>query len=212
LALYLERKVQPRRAKTATKLTLVWLSNLFVWREALAVVKPDPLIRWHRQGFRLFWKWKSKPRGRPRLPAELQKLIVTMADDNPTWGQERIAAELLLKLGIRISPRTVRRYMPDDPGPRRGPWSQRWMTFVRNHAQGIVACDFFGTVTASFRVLYVFVIMEVGSAGSPTSTSHRIPRRHGRSSSSVKSSQERYLTGFSSTTVTAFTPPSLIRP
>jgi len=163
LALYLERKVQPRRAKTATKLTLVWLSNLFVWREALAVVKPDPLIRWHRQGFRLFWKWKSKPRGRPRLPAELQKLIVTMADDNPTWGQERIAAELLLKLGIRISPRTVRRYMPDDPGPRRGPWSQRWMTFVRNHAQGIVACDFFGTVTASFRVLYVFVIMEVGT-------------------------------------------------
>jgi hypothetical protein len=64
LALYLERKVKPRRAKTATKLTLVWLSNLFVGREALAVVKPDTLIRWHRQGLRLFWKWKSKPRGR----------------------------------------------------------------------------------------------------------------------------------------------------
>ncbi len=61
LAFYLERKVKPRRANTATKLTLVWLSNLFVWREALAVVKPDTLIRGHRQGFRLFWKWKSKP-------------------------------------------------------------------------------------------------------------------------------------------------------
>src|SRR5262249_29174272 len=85
--------------------------------------------------------------------------IVMMADDNPTWGEERIAAELLLKVGIRVSPRTVRRYMP----PQRGPSSQRWMTFVRNHAQGILACDFFVTVTASFRVLYVFVVMEVGT-------------------------------------------------
>ena len=68
-----------------------------------------------------------------------------------------------MKLGIRISPRTIRRYMPDDTGSRRGPSSQRWMTFVRNHAQGILACDFFVTVTASFRVLYVFVIMEVGA-------------------------------------------------
>jgi hypothetical protein len=80
-----------------------------------------------------------------------------MADDNPTWGEERIAAEPLLKVGIRVSPRTVRRYMPDDTRPQRGPSSQGWMTFVRNHAQGILACDFFVTVTASFRVLYVFV-------------------------------------------------------
>jgi transposase InsO family protein len=86
-----------------------------------------------------------------------------MGNDNPAWGEERIAAELLLKVGIRISPRTVRRYMPKDRGPRRGPSSQRWMTFVRNHAEGILACDFFVTVTASFRVLYVFVVMEVGT-------------------------------------------------
>jgi putative transposase len=163
LALYLEHKVEPRRAKAATKLTLVLLSRLFAWREALTVVKPDTLIRWHRKGFRLFWRWKSKPRGRPRVPAELQKLIVEMANENPTWGEERIAAELLLKLGIRVSPRTVRRYMPDDTGSRRGPSSQRWMTFVRNHAQGILACDFFVGVTASFRVLYVFIVMEVGT-------------------------------------------------
>ena len=116
------------------------LSRRFQWRRALTIVKPETFIRWHRQGFRLLWRWKSKPRGRPRLPAELQKLIATMADDNPTWAEERIAAELLLKLGIRTLPRTVRRYMPGDTRPRHGPSSQCWMTFVRIHAQGILAC------------------------------------------------------------------------
>lgn len=163
MALYLERKVKPRLARDATRFTLVWLSSLFAWREALTIVKPDTFIRWHRKGFRLFWRWKSKARGRPRVPADLQKLILEMANENPTWGEERVAAELLLKLGIRISPRTVRRYMPLAQGPPRGPSSQRWMTFVRNHAHGILACDFFVGVTASFRVLYVFVIMEVGT-------------------------------------------------
>ena len=71
-----------------------------------------------------------------------------MAKQNPTWGEERIAAELLLKLGIRISPRTVRRYLPDETRRRRGPSSQRWVTFVRNHAQGMLACDFFVSLTA----------------------------------------------------------------
>src|SRR5499427_6746311 len=163
LALYLERQVKPQRARKATRLALVLLSRLFPWRPALTIVKPETFVRWHRQGFRLFWRWKSKPRGRPRIPTALQKLIVMMADDNPTWGEERIAAELLLKVGIRISPRTVRRYMPDDTRRQRGPSSQRWMTFVRNHAQGILACDFFVTVTAGFRVLYAFVVMEVGT-------------------------------------------------
>lgn len=163
LALYLERGAKPRRAKVAVRLTLVWLSRLFRWREALTVVTPETFLRWHRQSFRLLWKWKSKPRGRSRIPAELQALIVTMAEDNPTWGEERIADELLLKLGIQISPRTVRRYMPENTGSHHGPSSQRWLTFVRNHAHGILACDFFVAVTASFRALYVFVIMEVGT-------------------------------------------------
>jgi putative transposase len=163
LALYLERKVKPRRASDATRFTLVLLSRLFAWRQALTLVKPDTLIRWHRRGFRLLWKLKSKPQGRPQVPVELRKLIAEMANENPTWGEERISAELLLKLGIRVSPRTVRRYMPDATGPRRYPSSQRWVTFVRNHAQAILACDFFITVTASFRVLYAFVIMEVGT-------------------------------------------------
>jgi len=101
LALYLERRVEPRRPKTAAKLSLVLLSRVFPWRQALTIVKPETFIRWHRQGFRLFWKWKSRPRGRPRIPAELQKLILEMASDNPAWGEERIAAELLLKVGTK---------------------------------------------------------------------------------------------------------------
>src|SRR6516162_8666139 len=117
LALYLERQVQPRRPRAAARLTLVLLSRLFPWRHALTIVKPATFIGWHRQGFRLFWKRKSRPHGRPRIPAELQKLIVEMANDNPAWGEERIAAELLLKVGIRISPRTVRRYMRKDRDP-----------------------------------------------------------------------------------------------
>ena len=161
LAVYLERRVKPRRATDATRLSLVFLSRLFEWRSALTMVKPETLIGWHRKAFRLFWRWKSKPRGRPRLPLDLRSLIEEMALNNPTWGEERIADELRIKLGIRVSPRTVRCYMPESTGPRSGVSSQRWMTFVRNHAQAILACDFFVTVTANFRLLYVFVIMEI---------------------------------------------------
>jgi putative transposase len=112
LALYVERQVKSRRADDATRIALVALSGLIDWRRLLTVVKPDTLIRWHRKGFQLFWHWNSRPRGRPRMPADLQRLIAEMAAANRTWGQERIASELLLKLGIRVSPRTVRRYSP----------------------------------------------------------------------------------------------------
>src|SRR5919108_142184 len=161
LALYQERHVKPRRATKATRLALVWLSRYFNWHEALAMVQPDTLTRWHRQGFRLFWRWTSRP-GRPPIPADLQTLIRRMARDNPTWGEERIANELLLKLGLQVSPRTVRKYMPKQGGRGQGKraTSQRWRTFVRHHAQAIVACDFCVVVTATFRLLYVFVLME----------------------------------------------------
>ena len=144
LALYLERQVKPRRADDATRITLVALSRLVNWRRLLVVVKPDTMIRWHRQGFRLFWRWKSKPLGRPRVPTAVQRLIAEMATANRTWGEERIAAELLVKLGIRLSPRTVRRYMPPSATPRSGRGSQAWSTFVRNHARSLLACDFRG--------------------------------------------------------------------
>ena len=163
LALYLEREVKPRRADDATRIALVALSRLIDWRRLLTIVKPETLIRWHRKGFRLFWRWKSMPRGRPRLPADLRQLIAKMAAANRTWGEERIASELLLKLGIRVSPRTVRRYMPSGPGSKNRPGSQAWSAFVRNHARAVLACDFFVTVTATFRVLYIFVVLEVGT-------------------------------------------------
>jgi putative transposase len=161
LALYQERHVQPRRATDTIRIALTWLARWFDWRQALAMVQPATLTRWHRQGFRLFWRWKSTP-GRPPIPADLQGLIRRMVRDNPVWGEERIANELLLKLGLRVSPRTMRKYMPKrlDHGWLRRIPSQRWLTFVRNHAQAIVACDFCVVVTATFKTLYVFVVME----------------------------------------------------
>jgi putative transposase len=161
LALYQERHVKPRRATDAVRLALVCLGRWFDWRQALAVVQPATFIRWHRQGFQLFWWWKSMP-GRPPIPPDLQTLIRRMAQDNPMWGEERIANELLLKLGLRVSPRTVRKYMPKrlEPGRGKRVSSQRWRTFVRNHARAVVACDFCVVVTATLRLLYVFVIME----------------------------------------------------
>jgi transposase InsO family protein len=164
LALYQEHHTTPRRATTATRLALVWLGRWCDWRQVVAIGQPATFLRWHRQGFRLFWRWQSRP-GRPRIPAELQALIRQMAQDNPTWGQERMANELLLKLGLRVSPRTVRKYMPSHcvGGPGKRGQSQRWATFVRHHAHAIVACDFCVAVTATFRILDVCVVIEHGS-------------------------------------------------
>ena len=127
---------------------LVILARFFEWRDALLVVGPKTMIRWQRAGWRLFWRWKCRP-GRPRIPVELRTLIRRMARENPVWGEERIASELLVKLGIQVSPRTVRKYMPRrHPGQPRG--DQRWATFLKSHARVIVACDFFVAVTATF--------------------------------------------------------------
>src|SRR6202163_1162623 len=161
LALFQERNLRPRRADDSTRWLMSFLSQWFDWRNALVVVKPETLIRWHRKGFRLFWRWKSRPTGRPHLPKDIQALIRQMATENPTWGEQRIANELKLKLGIRVSPRTVGKYLAQGPCRKPDP-AQRWLTFVRNHAQAIVACDFFVVVTARFRILYVLVLMELG--------------------------------------------------
>jgi transposase InsO family protein len=161
LAMYEERQVKPARATNAIRLAMMWLSYCFDWRSALRIVEPETFISWHRKGFRWYWQWKSRP-GRPPLPKDLQALIRRMALENPTWGQERIANELLLKLGLRVSPRTVRKYMPNHcvGGPGKRCPSQRWSTFIRNHAKGIIACDFCVVITTTFRILYVFVIIE----------------------------------------------------
>lgn len=164
LAFYQEREVKPRRLTDAARLALLAFSCLFNWRDALVIVKPETLIRWHRQGFRLFWRWKCRV-GRPRLPQNIRQLIAQIALENPTWGQARIAAELMLKLRIWVSPRTVRAYWPPEPERRdsKRVSSQRWKTFVHNHTQAILACDFLVAVTAGFRILYVFVVLEVGT-------------------------------------------------
>jgi len=161
LAFYQERKIKPRRTDNPTRLTLVWLSRWFDWRNALAVVTPKTFIGWHRKGFQLFWRWKCQS-GRQRIPPDLQHLIRKMARENPSWGEERIANELLLKLGLRVSPRTIRKYLPKLPtAPVRKPrGDQHWATFLKNHTQTIIACDFCVVATVTFRMLYVFVVME----------------------------------------------------
>ena len=161
LALFKERGIKPRRVDAATRISLAVLGRLFDWRDALFVVQVKTFIRWQRAGWRLFWRWKCRP-GRPGIPVASRALIRRMAQENPGWGDERIASELLVKLGIRVSPRTVRKYMPTPaPGQPRG--DQRWATFLKYHARAILACDFFIAVTATFRLLYVFVVIEHGS-------------------------------------------------
>jgi transposase InsO family protein len=158
LALYTEHGIKPRRIDPVTRISLALFSRFFNWRDALVVVRPETMLRWHRAGWKLFWRLKSRP-GRPPIPLEIQALIRRMANENPTWGEERIANELLLKLGIQVSPRTVNKYLRRR-SPRRPRGDMRWSTFLRLHAQGIIACDFFVAVTATFQLLYVFVVIE----------------------------------------------------
>jgi hypothetical protein len=137
LTLYLERKNRRCRPTPATKFALVMLSRFFPWESALAIVKPDTFVRWHRAGFRLFWRWKSRYAGRPPLPKNPRTLIMAMAQANPSWGEGRIADELSLKLGLFVDSRTVGKYLKQRGRPRQ-PSGQRWATFVRNHASDII--------------------------------------------------------------------------
>ena len=148
--LFQEHKATRRRTTPAIRRALVTLALFLDWQHALVVVKPETFITWHRTAFRIFWRWKSQSPGRPPLPKNLRQLIREMDRDNPSWGEERIANELFLKLGMRVSPRTVRKYLDvDRPGGKTT--GLRWSTFLGNHAKVIVACDFF------------VVAMEIGS-------------------------------------------------
>src|ERR1700730_16386662 len=131
LAFYQEHKIRPRRQQRSPLLPLAVVSAV-----RLAGGLGDRqarYLRWQREAYKRFWQWKSRA-GRPRLPENIRRLIVGMVKENPTWGQARIAAELSVKLGICVSPRTVRAYWPEEPG-RQGPRrtsSQHWRTFVHN--------------------------------------------------------------------------------
>ena len=125
---------------------------------ALAIVRPETVIRWHRAGFRLYWRWKSRPRGgRPKVPMDVRQLIRDISIANPLWGAPRIHGELL-KLGIEVGQTTVAKYMARG----RRPPSQGWKTFLRNHADGVASMDLFVVPTISFRLLYGFLILHHG--------------------------------------------------
>jgi len=163
LALRHQIGVLQRSSRKRPKLTLVdrllwvWLSRIWSgWQSALALVKPETVVAWHRKGFRLFWTWKVRhgQPGRPIISREVRDLIRKMCRENRSWGAPRIHGELL-KLGINIGESSVSKYMVRS----RKPPSQTWRTFLENHAQHLVSIDFFTVPTIRFQVLYVFLVL-----------------------------------------------------
>lgn len=153
----LHRRLPRPRLRVRDRAFWVFLRRVWSgWQEVLVLVEPETVIRWHREGFRLYWRWKSRTgaSGRPRTDAELRRLIREMHDANPLWGAPRIHGELL-KLEIEVSQRTVSRLMHG----RRRPPSQTWRTFLDNHVKELASVDFFVVPTAGFRLLYVLVIL-----------------------------------------------------
>jgi len=130
------------------------------WKDALFIVKPETVVGWHRAGFRLYWRWKSRPRGgRPRISGEVRALIRRLAQENSDWGAPKIHGELQ-KLGFVLSERTVARYLRRIQ--RQGDPAKKWLAFLHNHREAIVAFDFFTVPTATFRVLYCFFVIKHG--------------------------------------------------
>jgi transposase InsO family protein len=150
----------PRRPNLtgADRAALVWLYRLCPEvLSAVAIVRPETVVRWHRLGFRAFWRWKSRNLGgRPKIDDEIRNLVRRMCKENPLWGAPRIHGELL-KLGFNVAQSTVSKYMIR----RRGPPSQGWKTFLRNHADGIAAVDFLVVPTITFERLFAFVIVNL---------------------------------------------------
>jgi hypothetical protein len=155
------RRANPKRLRLGSidRLILGSVCGLFPKvNDALAIVRPDTVIRWHRAGFRLYWRWKSRCHcGRPIVSLEIRRLIHEMSIANPLWGAPRVHGELL-KLGIDVGQTSVAKYM----ARRRDPPSQGWRTFLRNHAGRIAAMDLFVVPTISFRLLYGLLIMGHG--------------------------------------------------
>src|SRR5215467_1924898 len=153
----LRRSVKRPKLNSADRLFWAWLCQAWSdWRSCLLLVRPETVIGWHRQGFRLFWTWqvhRGRP-GRPGVSPEIRKLIRTMSCDNPLWGAPRIHGELL-KLGIDIGETSVGKYLVRSPKPP----SQTWRTFLDNHVPSLMSVDFFTVPTIRFQVLYVFLVL-----------------------------------------------------
>lgn len=158
----LQRQSNPPRFTSSDRFWFVLLaSRLKHWKDTLVLLKPATLLRWHREGFRLFWKHKSKQKiAQPKIAVETISLIQQIAQENPLWGAERIRGELL-KLGIKVAKRTIQRYMRRTK-PSREP-QQTWSTFLHNHARDVSACDFLPVIDLTFRTLFVFFIIELSS-------------------------------------------------
>src|SRR3954454_9945427 len=159
----LSRSVKrPQLTATDRGLLVLLASRLRAWADTLVIVRPETVLRWHRQGFRLFWKRQSRPRSapKPKLAAETIALIREMAAANRLWGADRIRGELL-KLDIRVSKRTIQRYLRQARPSR--PRGQTWATFLRTHAGEIWACDFLPVNDVFFRPLHAFFIIALGS-------------------------------------------------
>jgi hypothetical protein len=152
----LQRSVKRPRIHRRDRIFWVWLSRLWRgWRSSLLVVQPETVIRWHREGFRLYWRWKSRRRGgQPKLDAQIRVLIRRMSRENPTWGRRRVRSELHL-LGYEVGEITVAKYMV--PGGRSP--SQGWRVFLANHAREIAAIDFFAVPAVNFRILICFLAL-----------------------------------------------------
>ncbi len=160
----LRRSVKrPRCTSTDRALLVLLAGRLPAWRQALLIIQPDTLLRWHRQLFSAFWRRKSRatpPAHRPPLAPETIALIRELAAANRTWGAERIRGELL-KLNLPVAKSTIQRYVRDARPPRRA--GQTWATFLRNHAGDIWACDFLPVTDLLFRQVYAFFVVELAS-------------------------------------------------
>ncbi len=150
---------RPACTKTDRMLLVLLARTVRTWKQALPIVQPDTLLRWHRQGFQLYWKYKSRAAStKPRISPETVALIKEVARDNRLWGAERIRGELL-KLGLRVCKRTIQKYMrPARPARPRG---QNWKTLLHNQAEQIWACDFLPVTDLFFRSLFAFFIIEL---------------------------------------------------
>ena len=156
LALLLASAPKPRITPIDRAFWSVFSRVCADWRHMLVIVKPETVVRWHRRSFRAFWTWRSRPIGRPTVDPKTVALVLQMANANPRWGAPRIHGELR-KLGIVVSQATVSKHMPKRP-PRMPRGGQTWKTFLANHVP--VSMDMFTVPTATFRVLYGFVVVD----------------------------------------------------
>jgi len=153
----LQQKSKTPRLRRRDRIFWALLSRFWAnWRSSLLIVQPDTVVSWHRQGFKLYWRWKSRKGkvGRPKIKTEIRNLIRRISRENPLWGTPRIQSELAI-LGHVVAESTIDEYRVH----HRKPPSQTWRTFLDNHVKDIVAIDFFTVPTATFRILFAFVVL-----------------------------------------------------